>query len=51
VTYEVTDNATKNMLRNCATNSSNFFNATNAEQLNDAFETIGNSLNELRITA
>lgn len=51
IAYEVTDTPTQNMLRNCATSSSNFFNATNAQQLNDAFQTIGNSLNELRITA
>jgi len=51
IAYEVTDTPTQNLLRNCATSNSNFFNATNAQELNDAFQTIGNSLNELRITA
>jgi len=51
IAYEVTDVPTKNMLRNCATTSVNFFDASNASQLNAAFQTIGDSLNELRITA
>ncbi len=51
IAYEVTDTPTQNLLRNCASSSDNFFNASNAQQLNDAFQTIGNSLNELRITA
>ena len=51
IAYEVTDAPTRNLLRNCATNSDSYFNATNAQELNDAFQTIGNSLNELRITA
>jgi len=51
IAYEVTDAPTRNMLRNCATNNDSYFNATNAAELNAAFETIGNSLNELRITA
>lgn len=51
IAYEVTDTPTQNMLRNCATSSADYFNATNAQQLNDAFQAIGNSLNELRITA
>jgi len=51
IAYEVTDAPTRNLLRNCATSSVNYFNATNAAQLNEAFQAIGNSLNELRITA
>ena len=51
IAYEVTETATQNLLRNCATSPSNFFNATNAEQLNEAFEAIGNSLIDLRVTA
>jgi len=51
IAYEVTDTPTQNLLRNCATSNGNFFNATNAQELNDAFQAIGNSLNELRITA
>ncbi|MEP3890112.1 MAG: TadE/TadG family type IV pilus assembly protein [Hellea sp.] len=51
IAYEVTDTTTQNLLRNCATNPGSFFNATNAQQLNEAFEAIGNSLIELRVTA
>ena len=51
IAYEVNDTPTQNLLRNCASGSGNFFNATNAQELNDAFQTIGNSLNELRITS
>lgn len=51
IAYEVDDTPTRNLLRNCATNSDSYFNATNAAELNAAFQTIGNSLNELRITA
>jgi len=51
IAYEVNDTPTRNLLRNCATSNDSYFNATNAAELNAAFETIGNSLNELRITA
>jgi len=51
IAYEVTDAPTRNLLRDCATSSSNFFNATNATELNAAFQAIGNSLVELRITS
>lgn len=51
IAYEVNDAPTRNLLRNCATSSDSYFNATSAAELNAAFETIGNSLNELRITA
>ena len=50
IAYDVTDAPTKNMLRNCATNSANFFDATDANQLNDAFQAIGASLNQLRLS-
>lgn len=51
IAYEVNDTPTQKMLRNCASGSGNFFNASNAQQLNQAFQAIGASLNELRITA
>lgn len=51
IAYEVNDAPTRNLLRNCATSNDSYFNATSAAELNAAFETIGNSLNELRITA
>ena len=51
IAYEVNDAPTRNLLRNCATSADSYFNATSAAELNAAFQTIGNSLNELRITA
>jgi len=50
IAYEVTDRPTQNMLRDCASGSSNFFNARNASELNKAFQAIGASLNETRLT-
>lgn len=51
IAYEVSDNATRNLLEGCATSSNNFFNARDAGDLNDAFREIGASLNQLRISA
>jgi len=51
IAYEVSDTPTQNMLRRCASGSGNFFNASNAQELNKAFQAIGASLNELRITS
>jgi len=50
IAYEVTDTPTQNMLRKCASGNGNFFNASNAQQLNQAFQAIGASLNETRLT-
>ena len=50
VAFEVTDNATKNMLRSCATSPSHYFDATNSAKLAEAFEKIAKSLALLRIS-
>lgn len=51
IAYEVTDNKTKSLLQGCASDNTKYFDAKNAKDLNDAFEAIGEALNELRITA
>ncbi len=51
IAYEVTDAATRDLLRNCATSQDNFFNAQNARDLDAAFTNISSTLNELRITS
>jgi Flp pilus assembly protein TadG len=51
IAYEVTDNKTKSLLQGCASDKTKYFDAKNAKDLNEAFEAIGEALNELRITA
>ena len=51
IAYEVDDRRTRNMLEGCASAGANFFNATNAAELNEAFQKIGSSLIQLRITS
>jgi len=51
IAFEVPDVETQNLLRNCASGASNFFNAQNASQLDAAFSNISSTLNELRITS
>ena len=51
IAYDVNDTTTKNMLTRCASSSANFFDASNASELNKAFQAIGDALNELRISA
>ncbi len=50
VAFSVNDNATKNMLRNCATSASHYFDASNSAKLAEAFEKIAKSLALLRIS-
>ncbi|NNC37342.1 MAG: VWA domain-containing protein [Acidimicrobiales bacterium] len=50
IAYEITDTTTKNLMRNCASKSSMYFDASNAAQLNQAFDSIGKSLIRLRLT-
>ncbi len=50
IAYEITDTATRNRMRNCATNSGMYFNASNAAELNAAFEEIGRNLIRVRLT-
>ena len=51
IAYEVTDSVTRGMLEDCASANDYFFNATNASQLQKAFQDIGHSLTKLRISA
>lgn len=51
IAYEVTDSSTQSLLQNCASGQSKYFNAQNATELNEAFEEIAASLNDLRISA
>jgi len=50
IAFDLDDQPTLNMLRNCATNNDNYFDASNAAELDDAFESIADSLSELRLT-
>lgn len=51
VAFNVTDAATKQMLRDCALNTKGeFFDAQTADQFLAAFSTIGNNIAELRLT-
>ena len=51
IAYDVNDTTTKTMLTNCASDRTKFFDASSASELNDAFQSIGNALQELRISA
>lgn len=51
IAFEVPDAGTRNLLRDCATSTANFFDARNASQLDDAFANISSTLNDLRITS
>ena len=44
IAFEVTDATTRNMLSGCADSTANYFDARNAQQLEDAFEEIANSI-------
>lgn len=50
VTFNVTDPATKTMMRDCATNSDYYFDASDSDALADAFDKIGKSLVTLFIS-
>ena len=50
VAFEVTDIDTIALLRNCASDPSKFFDATNASALQDAFEDIGVDLAAVRLS-
>jgi len=50
IAYELNDAPTKNLLRKCASTNSNFFDASDAGQLKDAFKSITNNLSNLRLT-
>ena len=46
IAFEVTDAATRNMLSGCATDTTKYFDARNSQQLEDAFEEIGDNLTQ-----
>ena len=50
IAYEVDDSRTRTLLEQCASSRANFFDARNAQELNRAFQDIGATLNQLRIT-
>lgn len=51
IAYEVGDITTENLLRDCASDTGKYFDASNPEQLKRAFDVIAASLTELRLTA
>ena len=51
IAYEITDTKTQNLLKECSSGPENFFNASNATQLRDAFKQIGVNLSNLRISS
>ncbi len=50
IAYAISNNATKTLMRNCATETNMYFDAANAAQLNAAFQEIGKSLVNVRLT-
>jgi len=50
IAYAISNNATKTLMRNCATETNMYFDAANAAQLNAAFQEIGKSLVNIRLT-
>jgi len=50
VAYEVTDSDTRELMQNCASAGSDYYDATNASQLVTAFKKIGNGLKTVRLT-
>lgn len=51
IAYEVEEAGTRRLLQGCASNPTNFFNADNAADLDQAFGEISANLNELRISS
>jgi hypothetical protein len=50
VIFRETDQATENLMRNCASGSDHFFRADNAAELSQAFDAIGTGIGALRLT-
>jgi Mg-chelatase subunit ChlD len=50
VSFEVTDAATEEMLKSCASSPKDYYNADNPEHLKKAFDAIATALAELRIS-
>lgn len=51
IAYEISDTSTINLMRNCATTNSDFYDARNSSDLENAFREIGQNLSALRITS
>ena len=51
IAYEINSNSTRKLLKDCATSNVNFFDARNGTDLRDAFNSIAQSLIQLRLTA
>jgi len=51
ITYALDDDATKILMQNCASSPAQFFDAETSEELGQAFEQIGRSLETLRIAS
>lgn len=51
ITYNLNDTATKRMMQDCATDSTKFFDARTAADLDRAFQSIASDLDVLRITS
>ena len=49
ITYALSNNATKNLYRDCATQPSMYFDSPAPSDLNQAFREIGDALSNLRI--
>ncbi|MBI1393950.1 MAG: VWA domain-containing protein [Alphaproteobacteria bacterium] len=50
IAFEVSDTATRDMLRRCAANADSYFDATDADRLADAFASITMYLQEISLT-
>jgi hypothetical protein len=50
VAFEISDTATKDMIRNCASNPANYFDASDPAELLKAFENIAMALSNLRLS-
>jgi hypothetical protein len=50
VIFRETDQATENLMRNCASSTGHFYRADNAQELAQAFDAIGTGIGALRLT-
>lgn len=50
IAYDIADSATQDLVKDCASDSTMYFEAADADDLEDAFIEIGNSLSTLRLT-
>ena len=49
ITFQVSTNRARNLMRNCATDTSKYFDSPNSTTLEQAFRAIGKELSNLRI--